>query len=132
MEIFFQDPGEIPLPPDEVRIRELKTEPWPDGRRVGVYLEVDPFQIRPNFDLVVTDARGQERGTVSIIESMTRKMELTMHIQGSETDGEYTLSAALFFVERSQEEDPEALSQEPHIVDRAERKFSIGIEQENK
>lgn len=132
MEIFFQDPGEIPLPPDEVRIRELKTEPWPDGRRVGVYLEVDPFQVRPYFDLVVTDARGQERGTVSIIESMTRKMELTMHIQGSETDGEYTLSAALFFVERSQEEDPEALSQEPHIVDRAERKFSIGIEQENK
>ena len=131
MDIFFQDAGEIPLPPDEVRIRELKAEPWPDGRRVHVYLEVDPFQVRPNFDLVITDARGLERGTVSIIESMTRVMELTMHLQGSDTDGEYMLSAALFFVERSAEEDPEALSQEPHIVDRAERKFTIGTEEEN-
>ena len=39
MDIFFQDPGAIPLPPDDVKIVELRAEPWPDNRRVKVYLE---------------------------------------------------------------------------------------------
>ena len=42
MDIFFQDPTDIPLPPEEVRIRELTAEPWPDGRRVRVYVELTP------------------------------------------------------------------------------------------
>ena len=66
MDIFFQDPSEIPLPPEEVRIREVRAEPWPDGQRVRVYLEVDPFQQRPNADVKITDAAGEEEAQASI------------------------------------------------------------------
>jgi hypothetical protein len=97
MDIFFTDPSEIPLPPDEVRIRMLRVDPSPDGKRVRVYLEVDPFQKRPSVDLVILDQGGEEAATVSIIESMSRKMELTMHLRRGTPGGSYTLGATLYF-----------------------------------
>lgn len=97
MEIFFQDPKEIPLPPNEVRIRELRAEPKADGRRVRVYLEVDPTQKRPSADLTIRDSAGIPRSKASIIESMTRRMELTMHMRGEAPNGACSLEAVLFF-----------------------------------
>ena len=96
MDIFFADPSEVPLPPGEVRIRELNVEPWPDGQRLRVYLEVDPFQKRPNADLTLLDHDGRELSSVSIIESMTRKMELVMHLRGA-VPGSFTLQALLYY-----------------------------------
>ena len=41
----------------EVRIIELRAEPWPeDGRRVRIHLEVTPFLERPNLEVPITDA----------------------------------------------------------------------------
>jgi hypothetical protein len=97
MDIFFQDPNEIPLPPNEVRIRELRAEPKADGRRVRVYLEVDPTQKRPSAELTIRDSVGNPCAKASIIESMTRRMELTMHLRGEEPIGVYNLEAVLFF-----------------------------------
>ena len=97
MDIFFTDPSEIPLPPEQVRIRELRAESSPDGKRVRVYLEVDPFQKRPSVDLAILDQEGEEVATASIIESMTRKMELTMHLRRGEPGSFYTLHATLYF-----------------------------------
>lgn len=97
MEIFFQDPKEIPLPPNEVRIRDLRAEPKSDGRRVRVYLEVDPTQKRPSAELTIRDSAGNARAKASIIESMTRRMELTMHLRGEDPDGICSLEAVLFF-----------------------------------
>jgi hypothetical protein len=96
MDIFFADPSEVPLPPGEVRIRELHVDPWPDGRRLRVYLEVDPFQRRPNADLTLLDGAGRELSSVSIIESMTRKMELVMHLR-EVASGPCTLQALLYY-----------------------------------
>ena len=124
MEIFFQDPSEIPLPPDEVRIRTLKADPSPDFSRLRVYLEVDPFQVKPNLELVVTNPDGNEISTASVIESITRKIELTMHLRGNKPDGEYTLNAILYFRETSGDGDNiNDLLEEPKIVDKAECKF---------
>lgn len=96
MDIFFSDPTEIPLPPDEVRIRELKADPYQDGRRVRVYLEVDPFQRRPSAEITVTDSEGIELAGADIIETMSRKMEITLHVRG-DYSGELTLAALLFY-----------------------------------
>jgi hypothetical protein len=96
MDIFFTDPTEVPLPPSEVRIRELRADLLPDGARLRVYLEVDPFQKRPNADLTLLDRDGQELSSVSIIESMTRKMELVMHLRGAAA-GPCTLQALLYY-----------------------------------
>ena len=74
MDIFFQDPSDIPLPPVEVRIRSLRAEPWSDQRRVHIYLELDPFQKRPNIEVVINDPEGREEARVDIVETMVRKV----------------------------------------------------------
>jgi hypothetical protein len=141
VDIFFQDPSEIPLPPDDVRIRLLRAEPWPDGRRVRIYLEVDPFQKRPSAEVVITDSQGIVAAQASVIESMARKMEFNMHLRQAQPSGRYTVSAVLFYSDpipepRSHEEgpDPEPPSSpsgtplpEPKRVDEAETTFTVGV-----
>ncbi|MEJ2709419.1 MAG: hypothetical protein P8074_17545 [Anaerolineales bacterium] len=137
MDIFFQDPTEVPLPPEEVRIREFHAEAWPDGRRVRVYLEVDPFQKRPNADILITDEQDRKLASASIIESMDRKMEITMHLRGEVTSGEHHATAVLFYSQmagedaaQDQPDSPQAEREQPpepkiQVVDRAETQFSI-------
>jgi hypothetical protein len=131
MEIFFQDPSEVPLPPEEVRIRALRAEPWPDGRRVRVYLEVDPTQRRPSAVVQIAAAEGSEVSRANIVESMSRKMELTMHLRQAKPGGRYHLSAVLFFTPPLPTPDGSESGKlplelpEPLVVDRAELDFEI-------
>lgn len=99
MDIFFQDPTAIPLPPSEVRITELRAELLPDKRRVRVFLEITPFQKRPNGEVRIDNARGEELASVSIIETMIHKMEFTLHLRGAELVPPYTLSAVISYLE---------------------------------
>jgi len=125
MDIFFRDPNEVPLPPQEVRIRELRADPWPDSRRVRVYLEVDPFQKRPCADLVITDESGDEVAATSIIEPMMRKLELNMHLRNGIPGGNFTLRAVLFYSRLQQEQEAASDPLERMIVDSAEVLFRI-------
>ena len=127
MDIFFQDPAEIPLPPEEVRIRALTAEPWPDGQRVRINLEVDPFQKRPSAEVIIFDTQGNPVAQTSIIESMTRKMEFNMHLKQARPGEAYTLQVILFYqaeVTPPQENEPIRLP-ESKQVDR--REISIEI-----
>lgn len=133
MDIFFHDPDEIPLPPEEVRIRVLRAEPWPDTLRVRIYLEVDPFQKRPSFELDIKDVKDNVVSHTTVIESMVRKMELNMHLRQAHPDGPYTVSAVLFYSDPIPEpggepDHPAEPTQlpEPRIVDHAETTFSLG------
>ena len=99
MDIFFQDPEEIPLPPEEVRIQELHAEAWSEGKLIHVKLVVDPSQKAPNADLFITNAKGETLASASIIESMSRMMELTMHLPSGKVDRELNLEARLYFAE---------------------------------
>jgi hypothetical protein len=134
MDIFFQDPSEMPLPPGEVRIRALRADPWPDGRRVRIYLEVDPFQKRPSVDVVITDSQGDTVAQTSVIESMVRKMEFNMHLHADQPAGLYTVSAVLYYSDPFPEPEPKGQETEAetiHLpetktVDRAETTFSVG------
>ncbi len=129
MDIFFQDPGEIPLPPAEVRIRELKAQPWSDGQRVRVYLEIDPFQKRPNAEISILNNINEEVASVSIIETIDRKMEFTMHLRGEKKPGDYTIQAVLFYAGPNDSQDKPAEMEPPEpehkVVDRAQARFSL-------
>jgi hypothetical protein len=131
MDIYFTDPSEVPLPPDEVRIRELRASPYPDGKRVRVYLEVEPFQKRPSAELAVVDDQGQELAAASIVESMTRKMELVMHLRGAQPGASYTLHALLYYVtfEPPTGDQVEAKPIERQPVDQAQIVFDIPVDQ---
>lgn len=125
MDIFFQDPTAIPLPPNEVRIKELLAEPWPDNRRVRITLEVTPFQKRPNGQVTITNPLGDEVASVSIIESITPRMEITMHLRGETPAGEYRVSAAIFYVNELGDQDAPHEERESVVVDQAEITFQI-------
>jgi len=142
MDIFFQDPNDIPLPPDEVRIRQFTAEPWRDGRRVRVRLELTPFLKRPNGEIRITDSHGAEAASISIIETMQPNLELTMHLRGSQLKGPYTASAVVFYLEEPVEagdRNPEAVNPEGNpdsrqqiVVDRAETIFEVLPEGESR
>ena len=129
MDIFFQEPDAIPLPPDEVKIIALRGQPWPDNRRVKVYLELTPFLKRPNGEIRLSDIQGTELAAVSIIETIDPKMEFTLNIRGAETKGEYTVSAKIFYLEDLENADNELIvlptQREMKVVDQAETKFKI-------
>lgn len=125
MDIFFQDPTAIPLPPNEVRIKELLAEPWPDNRRVRITLEVTPFQKRPNGQIAITNPLGDEVASVSIIESITPRMEITMHLRGETPSGEYRVSAAIFYINELGDQDAPHEERESVVVDQAEITFQI-------
>ena len=135
MDIFFQDPSDIPLPPEEVRIRQFRAEPWPDNRRVRVYLEITTVQKRPNGEIKITDAPGTEVANLSIIETIDPKMDFTVHLRADVIGGQYTASATVYYYEQ-EPPNPEGENGEPEnqpaplptkikVVDEAQTTFEI-------
>jgi hypothetical protein len=125
MDIFFADPSEVPLPPEEVRIQVLKAEPWPDGQRVRVYIEIDPFQKRPSAEVEVKNQAGQTVASASIIETMDRRMEFNLHLREKESAGTYQLLTVLYYSESEDSEGDEVPPQKITEVDRKQTTFEI-------
>jgi hypothetical protein len=125
MDIFFQDPTAIPLPPKEVRIKSLQAEPWPDNRRVRVTLEVTPFQKRPNGEVYITNPLGDEAAAINIIESMLPRMEFTMHLRGENPAGEYRISATLFYLLEPESQETPLEDRPRMVVDEVSSSFVI-------
>jgi hypothetical protein len=116
MEIVFHDPGEMSLPPNETRIRSLSAEPWPDGRRVDVTVEITPFQQRPNLHIGIYDVHGQEIASVGAMQIHQKQVAFTLHLRQSDTRGRYKVSACLVYPD---------LDLDLDIVDQAESAFEI-------
>ena len=129
MDIFFRDPTDIPLPPEQVRIRRFHAEPWADGRRVSITLELTPFLKRPNGEITITDGRGVEAASLDIIETMDPRLEFTIHLRGAALESPFTVAAAIFYLEEPETpaEDLQAdLETRPRrVVDQAETTFQI-------
>jgi hypothetical protein len=95
MDLNFVDPSEAPVPPDEVRIRQLVAEPLPDQRRVKVRLSLTPFQQRPTVVVTILDGEGNKLASTTIIESVDSILEFTMHLRGPAPAGVYQMRAAV-------------------------------------
>lgn len=106
MDLFFPEDNLTRATPDETHITNITAEPYPDGYRARVNIEVTPFQKRPHIDVALIDAQGNEVASTTIVEPLTWKMEFTMHIRG-ELNNPYTLEAKLFY--------PDGPSAEPFI-----------------
>ena len=97
LDIQFFEPGEAPLPPDEIAFREFVVEPLADGRRVRLSLSVTPFQQRPSIEVEILDPGQQQVSLTSIVEATEASMSLTMHLRGEARTGEYTALARLYY-----------------------------------
>jgi hypothetical protein len=82
--------------PEETKIIQLTAQPYPDGYRLRVNLEITPFQVRPHIEVILRDADGDEVASTNFVEPMTWKLEFTMHIRG-ELNNPYALSARLYY-----------------------------------
>ncbi|HEY62150.1 MAG TPA: hypothetical protein G4N95_05810 [Anaerolineae bacterium] len=128
MDIFFTNPNDIPLPPNEVKIRALRAEPYPDKKRIRIYLEVTPFQKRPFGELVISDEDGIQVAIANIIEPMSNRIEVVLHIRKENPVGKYTLKATISFADEMEEGQRNAekiVRPEFYTVDTMETSFEI-------
>ena len=114
MEITFHDPSQRPLPPSEIRICSVIAEPWPDGRRVSVVVQLTPFQQRPNLHTTIRDAQGQEVVSAGVMQVRETQIAFTLHLRQPKTMGKYSVSAYLTYPDLDLE-----------IVDQAETTLKI-------
>lgn len=93
-------PFEDGLPPNEMRITELRGEPWPDhSQRVRIHLEITPFLERPNLLVIITSSDGEEISSAHIIETIETRMTFTLHLRGEVVYGPYHLKAKILYSE---------------------------------
>ena len=81
MELPLVDPSETPVPPEEVRIRSVSVRPYSDRRRLGITLEVTPFQESPDIDVVAKNEQGDVIASASIIGAVANRLSLTLHLR---------------------------------------------------
>ena len=104
MEFFFPEDNLDRMTPEETRIISIKAEPYPDGLRLHVNIEMTPFQKRPHLEITLTNGNGDEVASTNFVEPMSWKIEFTMHLRG-ELANPYTLDAKLYY--------PDGPSKEP-------------------
>lgn len=95
MDLQFVEPSETPVPPEEVRIRELTVDLLPDGRRLRLGLHITPFLEPPSIQAVVRDQDDNEITSATVIGAVTADMELTLHLRGAGDPSEYRLELEL-------------------------------------
>lgn len=127
MDIFFNDPNIVRLPPEEVRMREVKVAPQPDSGRVKIHLELTPFQKRPNISVIISNHAGKEAVRTTILETMLTQLEFTMHLRVPERGSEYTVETTLYYQKIPQPGKAEAEIQlpDPMIVDQNKTTFVL-------
>lgn len=99
MELTFHDAGKAPLPPNEIQILALSAEPWSDGRRVGVEIEISPFQQRPNMHISIHDAQGHEVASVGAMQIRETQIAYTLHLRQPATTGQYRVLAHVAYAD---------------------------------
>ncbi len=96
MDFFFPEDNLDRATPEETRITALSVEPYPDGRRLHVSIEMTPFQKRPHLDVSITNGDGDEIASAHVVEPLNWKIEFTMHLRGG-LKNPYTLEAKLYY-----------------------------------
>jgi hypothetical protein len=99
MEFFPSDLDVKRVLPSDTRLLDLRAEPYSNGKRLKVALELTPFQQRPYLDLTLTDITGEVIATTSIVEPVAWMLELNLHIRktGPLNGGVYKLTVVLTY-----------------------------------
>jgi hypothetical protein len=97
MEFFFPEEHLHRTAPEETKILSLTAEPYEDGQRVRVNIEISPFEQRPHLEFTLTDTENKEISSASFVEPMAWKLEFTMHVRSKPADGPLALAARLYY-----------------------------------
>jgi hypothetical protein len=77
MEFFFPEDMLNRMTPEETHITSLTAEPYPDGRRLRVNIEITPFR-RSRTSGHAQRCRNEEVASASVVEPMSWKLEFTL------------------------------------------------------
>ncbi len=99
MEFFLTNPDVERLAPVDTRLLDLRAQPYPDGKRLQITLELTPFQQKPYLELTLTDSSGEVVATTTVVEPVSWWLDLTLHIRKhvATTGGVYKLAVMLSF-----------------------------------
>ncbi len=98
MSVNFFEPDGVPQPKDKIKIERLESQPYPDGWRVKITIDVTPFQERPSLEIRVRSDNSQSVAALSVIETMHRHMEFTVHLRGVTSPvGTYVTEVDLYY-----------------------------------
>jgi hypothetical protein len=100
---FFDDPSEMHKDPEDVRIKDVNTQLYPDMRRVLVGFDITPFRVRPSLEVTVTNAAGRVAGALNVIETLAPQFEITMHLRDRDFEGPYELAVTAYYVKPGEE-----------------------------
>ena len=127
MNFFLNNPNEIRLPPEEVRLVKVQVIPQPNIGQVKVHLELTPFMKRPNIEVSITSGVGKEVGHTSILETMLHKLEFTMHLRQVEAGDELRMETTVYYQKLPEPSDTpvEIPLPDPLIVDHNTTAFSL-------
>jgi hypothetical protein len=113
---FFDDGFQPGNERADVRLKNLGVYVYEDGRRVAVGFELTPFRERPSLEVIATNARGEEAGSMMVIEALSPNFSLTLHLRDREPTTDYELEAVVYY----QEEDNGGRM----VVDRKRARFN--------
>jgi len=133
MDIFFTDPNDVPVPPEEVEIRELEAKQFPESSRIAVRFHITPFQKRPNIEIEINNEKGKKVSDLSVVEAIENKMTFIMHLRESDPGGIYTVAMRVFYSdldsfelgERESAKANEILNEVGTTIDTSEFSFEV-------
>ncbi len=127
MNFFLNDPNEIRLPLEEVRLVKVQVVPQHNGKQVKIHLELTPFMKRPNIEVRITSRTGKEVGHTSILETMLYKLEFTMHLRQVEAREELSMETSVYYQKLPEPSDTpvEIPLPEPLVVDKNTTTFIL-------
>ena len=132
MDPFFKEPDANAQAPDNIRFENLIIEPFSDGRRVKLRVEITPFLENPNIEIEIFNIDGDLISNMSIVEIIEHKFDLTLHLQDNSIGKEFKLKALIFYTDLSHyeikedEEAPKKGKAENRIVSQIEKSFIAG------
>ena len=94
---FFDDGFQQGNEREDVRLKNLGVFVYEDGRRIAVGFEVTPFRERPSLEVTATNARGEQAGSMMVIEALSPSFSLTLHLRDREPTAAYELEALVFY-----------------------------------
>lgn len=94
---FFENPFEGPKSREEVRIKQLGLYMHEDGRRVAVGFDMTPFFERPSLQVTFINERGEEAGSLHVIETLQTNFSLTVHLRDKEPTQFYEVTAVVYY-----------------------------------
>jgi hypothetical protein len=134
MAVFFEDPNDVPVPPEEVKIREFYAQPYPDGRRVTIHYHITPFQIKPNLEVVILQKQNEVSASLSMVEIIENKSDFTMHLKNPIPGHTYKIEMRVFYTdlpfldETGEEMEVGEVDIVGETVDTAECEFELPVE----